>query len=159
MTNTGDEIASIPEHKRYPHIIQQYNLGPETIVSDKHTRRDIIESMCEELTKAMNDMTTPMNKRRHLKNLHDKLQRAIDERIQVVDELVALGEFHFETLRRYNVSFTPNVQFFSNEKMSFLSEIMRGIYADRKGEKRVMLNHEQLLTWAKEEKQHRSSKG
>ncbi|AKJ73628.1 DNA polymerase [Salmonella phage 38] len=99
----------------YPHIIQQYNLGPETIVSDKHTRRDIIESMCEELTKAMNDMTTPMNKRRHLKNLHDKLLRAIDERIQVVDELVALGEFYFETLRRYNVSFTP----------TFSSSVMR----------------------------------
>lgn len=134
----------------YPHIIQQYNLGPETIVSDKHTRRDIIEAMCEELTKAMNDMTTPMNKRRHLKNLHDKLQRAIDERIQVVDELVALGEFHFETLRRYNVSFTPNVQFFSNEKMSFLSEIMRGIYADRKGEKATGLKYEQWAGWCKE---------
>ncbi|QHB42688.1 DNA polymerase [Dickeya phage Ds25CZ] len=159
MANTGDELASFPEHKRYPHIIQQYNLGPETIVGDKHQRREIIEAMCEELAAKMNDMSTPMHKRRLMKALHDKLMRAIDERLQVVDELVALGEFHFETLRRYNVSFTPNVQFFSNEKMSFLSEIMRGIYSDRKGEKRVMLNHEQLLTWAKEEKQHRSSKG
>ncbi|WP_236516449.1 hypothetical protein, partial [Escherichia coli] len=83
-------------------------------------------------------------------NLHDKLLRAIDERLQVVDELVALGEFRFETLVRYNVSFTPNVQFFSNEKMSFLSEIMRGIYADRKGEKAKGLKYEQWAGWCKE---------
>lgn len=134
----------------YPHIIQQYNLGPETIVGDKHQRREIIEAMCEELSAKMNDMSTPMHQRRLMKALHDKLMRAIDERLQVVDELVALGEFHFETLRRYNVSFTPNVQFFSNEKMSFLSEIMRGIYGDRKGEKAKGLKYEQWAGWCKE---------
>lgn len=134
----------------YPHIIQQYNLGPETIVEDKHKRREIIEAMCEELAAQMNDMTTPMHKRRLMKALHDKLLRAVDERLQVVDELVALGEFHFETLRRYNVSFTPNVQFFSNEKMSFLSEIMRGIYSDRKVEKAKGLKYEQWAGWCKE---------
>lgn len=134
----------------YPHIIQQYNLGPETIVGDKHQRREIIEAMCEELAAQMNNMATPMHKRRLMKALHDKLLRAVDERLQVVDELVALGEFHFETLRRYNVSFTPNVQFFSNEKMSFLSEIMRGIYSDRKVEKAKGLKYEQWAGWCKE---------
>ncbi|WPJ72080.1 DNA-directed DNA polymerase [Salmonella phage CRW-SP2] len=106
--------------------------------------------MCEELMVVMNDMTTPMNRRRHIKALHDKLRRAIDERLQVVDELVALGEFRFETLKRYNVSFTPNVQFFSNEKMSFLSEIYRGIYGDRKVEKAKGLKYEQWAGWCKE---------
>lgn len=134
----------------YPHIYQQYNLGPETIVDDKHKRREIIEAMCEELMTAMNNMATPVNKRRHMKALHDKLMRAIDERLQVVDEIVALGEFRFETLKRYNVSFTPNVQFFSNEKMSFLSEIYRGIYSDRKVEKAKGLKYEQWAGWCKE---------
>lgn len=134
----------------YPHIYQQYNLGPETIISDKHHRREIIEGMCEELMLSMNDMTTPMNKRRHLKALHDKLVRAIDERLQVVDELVALGAYNFETLKKHNVSFTPNVQFFSNAKMSFLSKIFRGIYSDRKVEKATGLKYEQWAGWCKE---------
>lgn len=134
----------------YPHIYQQYNLGPETIVDDKHIRREIIEAMCEELAVCMNDMATPMHKRRHLKALHDKLKRAIDERLHVVDELVNLGVFTFETLKRYNVSFTPNVQFFRNDKMSFLSEIFRGIYADRKVEKGTGLKYEQWAGWCEE---------
>lgn len=134
----------------YPHIYQQYNLGPETIIDDKHLRREIIESMCEELAAFANNMTTPMHMRRHANNLRDKLKRAIDERIQVVDEIVALGDFRYETLKRYNVSFTPNVQFFSNEKMSFLSEIYRGIYKDRKVEKAAGLKYEQWAGWCKE---------
>lgn len=133
----------------YPHIIQQYNLGPETIVNDKHQRRDIIESMCRQLNRDASAETSLM-RRRLLKNLADKLARAIDERLQVVDELVALGHYEFEVLKEQNVSFTPNVQFFSNDKMSFLSEIMREIYSSRKVEKATGLKYEQWAGWCKE---------
>lgn len=135
----------------YPHIIQQYNLGPETIVDDTHKRREIIESMVAELNAKIRDMTTPVGMRPKYKALADKLLVAIDERIQVVDQLIDIGlDFQFETLKKYNVSFTANVQFFSNEKMSFLSGIMRGIYSGRKVEKAEGLRYEQYSGWCKE---------
>ena len=134
----------------YPHIIQQYNLGPETIVSDPYLRREIIEGMMAELQAAALNTTTPMHMRQKYTSLRNKLERAIDERLQVVDELVAIGEFEFAALKHHNVSFTPNVQFFSNARMSFLSEIMREIYADRKKEKALGLRHEQWAGWCKE---------
>lgn len=134
----------------YPHIIQQYNLGPETIVNDKHKRREIIESMVGELDAAARDMTTPMNMKARYRKLADRLKLAIDERLHVVDELIGVGKFEFKTLKEHNVSFTPNVQFFSNDKMSFLSEIMREIYSERKVEKATGLRYEQYAAWCKE---------
>uniref|UniRef100_A0AAU8KZ95 DNA-directed DNA polymerase n=1 Tax=Serratia phage Kevin TaxID=3161161 RepID=A0AAU8KZ95_9CAUD len=134
----------------YPHIIQQYNLGPETIVNDKHKRREIIEAMVAELRAASRDMSTPMGKRTALTRLADHLMVAIDERTQVVDDLIAVGKFEFKCLKEYNVSFTPNVQFFDNSKMSFLSEIMRWVYSERKVEKATGLRYEQYAGWCEE---------
>lgn len=150
MPNVYVWVISKDLNSLYPHIIQQYNLGIDTMVLDKHERRDIILGMVAELEAYSKNMTTPMNKRQHAIKLKDRLMLAIDERLHVVDELVALGKFEFNTLKQYNVSFTPNVQFFRNDKISFLSEIMREIYASRKGEKAFGLKHDQFATWCEE---------
>lgn len=134
----------------YPHIIQQYNLGPETIVNDKHKRREIIEAMVAELKSAAREMSLPMNKRAAYIKLSEHLMQAIDERTQVVDDLIAVGKFEFKCLKEHNVSFTPNVQFFDNSKMSFLSEIMRWVYSERKVEKATGLRYEQYAGWCEE---------
>lgn len=137
----------------YPHIMQQYNLGPETIINDKHKRREIIEAMVAELEFAARDMSVPMNMKARYKKLADHLRVAIDERTQVVDDLIAIGRFEFKCLKEHNVSFTPNVQFFDNSKMSFLSEIMRWIYGERKVEKATGLRYEQYAGWCEELKE------
>lgn len=143
-------VVSKDLNSLYPHIIQQYNLGIDTMVYDKNHRREIILGMVTELEEYCSQRDIPFNKRTAAKRLIEKLRRAIDERLHVVDELVALGEFNFETLKKHNVSFTPNVQFFSNEKISFLSEIMRDIYSGRKGEKSFGLKNEQFAHWCEE---------
>jgi len=147
-------LISFDLNSLYPHIMQQYNLGPETIVDDKHLRREIIEAMIKQLEGSAAPMSTPMNMKARYKALIDKLRLAIDDnmenRIHVVDELINIGKYEFTALKEYNVSFTPNVQFFRNDKMSFLSEIMRWIYSERKVEKATGLRYEQYDNWCTE---------
>lgn len=142
-------VFSLDLNSLYPHIIQQYNLGPETIIDDPHARRELIEAMVKELEASIG-LSTPMHLRTRYKALADKLRRAVDERLHVVEELVACGKFEFKCLKEANVSFTPNVQFFRNDKMSFLSEIMRWIYGSRKVEKATGLRYEQYDNWCTE---------
>lgn len=142
-------LFSMDLNSLYPHIIQQYNMGPETIVNDPHLRSLIIDGMCDEINEAIK-VEVKMPRRNRLTMLRNKLIRAKDERCHVIDELVAVGKFKFQTLVDHNVSFTPNVQFFSNKKMSFQSEIMREIYSGRKVEKATGLRFEQYAAWCKE---------
>lgn len=142
-------VFSLDLNSLYPHIIQQYNLGPETIIDDVHVRRELIEAMIREL-EAKSTIGSTMTARARLKALAEKLRRAIDERVHVVEELVAVGKFEFQCLKERNVSFTPNVQFFKNDKMSFLSEIMRWVYGSRKVEKATGLRYEQYDNWCTE---------
>lgn len=147
-------LISLDLNSLYPHIIQQYNLGPETIIDDKHLRREIIEAMIKQLEGSSKEMSNTMSQRARYKALAEKLRQAIpddmENRVHVVDELIAIGKYEFTALKEHNVSFTPNVQFFRNDKMSFLSEIMRWIYSQRKIEKATGLRYEQYEGWCKE---------
>ncbi|QZI90437.1 putative DNA-directed DNA polymerase [Vibrio phage 207E48.1] len=143
-------VLSVDLNSLYPHIIQQYNMGPETIVSDE-LRRDIIFDMCEEIREAIKANGHNFKLRRALSTLLEKLSDTKGDGMDdIVDELCNLGKWEFKCLKEHNVSMAPNVQFFHNDRMSVFSEIMRGIYSGRKGEKQLGLKAGQREIWCKE---------
>lgn len=129
------ELASHSERKRYPHIEQQYNMGPETKVTAAH-RREILFELVEELEGLKVDFV--LNKTR-LALIHK-----IQNEQEIIEELIAWGAKPFETLKRHNVAMTPNLQFFHREFMSCYSSITRKLYSKRKVFKKAMLEAEQL---------------
>lgn len=130
----------------YPHLIQQWNLGVETIIDDPMLRDEIITDLCDEIR----DMISAEPRMQRKQSLRRLLEKVLDNSNDIIDELIEVGKIEFKTLKQYNVCMTPNIQFFSLEKMSFLSEIMRTIYAGRKADKKEMQLHEQRALWAKE---------
>ncbi|QZI89891.1 putative DNA-directed DNA polymerase [Vibrio phage 144E46.1] len=143
-------VLSVDLNSLYPHIIQQYNMGPETIVSND-LRRDIIFEMCEELRAAIKKNTADFKLRRALSTLLEKLSDTKGDGLDdIVDELCTLGKWEFKCLKEHNVSMAPNVTFFHNDRMSVFSEIMRMIYSGRKVEKSDGLKAGQREIWCKE---------
>lgn len=138
-------LISIDLNSLYPHLIQQWNLGVETIV-DRHTRANIIFDICEELQDMMLS-ETDFKRKAALRKLRTVIQ---DESHDIIDELLAVGKIEFKTLKRFGVNMTPNVQFFRNDKMSISSEINREVYNSRKAYKKRMQVFEQREVWAKE---------
>lgn len=118
----------------YPHIEQQYNMGPETKVTAAH-RREIIFELVEELESMKVDFVK--NKTR-LALIHK-----IQNEQEIIEELVAWGPVSFETLKRHNVAMTPNLQFFHRDFISCYSSITRKLYSKRKVFKGAMLTAEQ----------------
>lgn len=138
-------ITSIDLNSLYPHIIQQYNLGPETIVTEDE-KDVIITELCSEIeTMVRNeqDITRIMKLNRLKDAIHIRSHN-------MVTELIEVGPVEFKTLKSYNVSMTPNVQFFHLDKMSIFSKNMRDIYAQRAAVKKLMLAEEQNLVDEKE---------
>jgi len=125
----------------YPHIKQQYNMGPETIV-DEDERADILFELIEELENFKCDFNR--NRARLA------LIKCIQNEQEIIEELIAFGPFKFETLKRHNVSMTANLQFFINDEMSCYSSITRKLYAARKAFKKEMLKWEQVVEDLKE---------
>lgn len=121
----------------YPHIQQQYNMGPETKVTAAH-RREIIFELIEELEGMKVDFVK--NKTR-LALIHK-----IQNEQEIIEELIAWGPTPFETLKRHNVAMSPNLQFFHREFMSCYSSITRKLYSKRKVFKGAMLSAEQEET-------------
>ena len=132
----------------YPHLIQQWNLGVETIVEDPELRDEIIFNLSDEI-RDMIPKEPDMGRRASLKRLLDKV---LDYSNDLIDELIEVGKIEFNTLKEYNVCMTPNLQFFITDKMSYMSEIMRIIYASRKADKKQMKIHKQRSVWGKEAK-------
>ncbi len=128
----------------YPHIEQQYNMGPETIV-DNSVRQQIMFELIEELEGVKCDF----NRNRARIALVD----AISNDREIIDELIAFGPFEFETLTRHNVAMTPNLQFFYRDFPSVYNLITRILYSDRKVFKKEMFVAEQLVVNMKENNQ------
>ena len=130
----------------YPHIEQQYNMGPETIVEDQ-LRSNIIFDLCEEIRGIKPEWEQ--------QTAHSGLLNAIQDGREIVDELIAWAQaglpMTFNTLIEHNVSMAPNLQFFHNDVESCYSLISKDIYSTRKGFKKGMLGHEQAAIKAKAE--------
>lgn len=118
----------------YPHILQQYNMGPETIVEGEE-RRDIIWGLIQELE---NYKCADFNRNR----ARLALLEALRNEKEIINELVEFGPFDFLTLKKHGVSMAPNLQFFINSEMSCYNLIMREKYTKRKGFKKQMLGFE-----------------
>lgn len=144
-------VLSVDLNSLYPHIIMQGNMGPETII-DGEKRYDIIYDLCEELESCIAKERNNPVKRRALKAILAKVREDCNDGVShdVVDELVSLGKYEFETLKRYNVVMAPNIQFYDRSRMSIFSEIMRFVYNGRKLEKKQMLEADQFVVWCKE---------
>lgn len=129
----------------YPHIEQQYNMGPETIVEDE-LRANIIFDLCEEIRGI-----TPTWEQTAA---HSALLNAIQDDREIIDELInwSLAGLpnRFKCLTDHNVSMAPNLQFFHNDVESCYSLITKEIYGTRKAFKREMLDHEKAAVKAKE---------
>ncbi|QDB73311.1 DNA polymerase [Vibrio phage VAP7] len=143
-------VVSVDLNSLYPHLIQQYNIGTETLVTNAQERSDIIYELVEEVDGHIEDCKKQGNMRK-LKALAALRLSLVNDTRNIVTELVNLGNFKFETLKRHNVCMAPNMQFFRRDKMSVLSEVMRELYATRKIEKKLGLTAEQKVQWIKEE--------
>lgn len=131
-----EDIISEDLNSLYPHIEQQYNMGPETKVTPQE-RRDILFELVQELEDLK---TSDFTKNRSRLALISAIR---DER-EIIEELINFGPHTFQTLIRHGVSMTPNLQFFINEFQSCYSTITREKYTKRKSFKNEMLHWEQV---------------
>lgn len=141
---------SVDLNSLYPHLAQQGNMGPETLVKDPVTRNQIIQELIAELEAKM--AATDFINRPIFSGLIKALR---NQKADIIDELLAfhrLPGLQFQTLNNHNVVMTPNIQFFRRDKMSFLSAKFREIYSLRKVMKKRMLTYEQYLADCKNEK-------
>lgn len=145
--------TSVDLNGLYPHLVQQANMGPETLIKDPVLRNGIIEELIEELNDKM--AACEFINRPIYSGLISALR---NDKPDIIDELLRFyqlpGEY-FETLVSHNVCMTPNIQFFRRDKMSFLSVKFREIYNLRKVMKKRMLTYEQYLADCKNEKAKR----
>jgi len=139
----------------YPHLVQQYNMGPETLIRDPVHRNQIIEDLIAELTEKA--LGCDFIHRPIFGGLISALQQ---KKGNIVDELLrfhVLPGIRFDTLIAHGVNMTPNLQFFRNGEMSFLSEKFREVYNLRKVMKKRMLYYEQYQADLKNEKHEREA--
>lgn len=143
-------ILSVDLNSLYPHLIQQGNIGTETLITCQQTRSDIIYELIEELTEHI-ESEKKQGKMKRLKPLIALREALTRDTKNIVTELVNLGPFKFKTLENHNVYMAPNIQFFKRDHMSVLSEVMRELYSTRKVEKKAGKIAEQKVQWIKEE--------
>lgn len=98
-----DWVVSLDLNSLYPHLIQQWNIGPET-----HIEQD--------------DLPDELKDLREKYSIDDLLSKKVD----------------LEFLKDYNMTMAANFEFYSIDRMSFLSDIMRSLYSQRKEFKKKM---------------------
>lgn len=138
-------VVSCDLNSMYPHLIQQYNLGPDTIIEDEDLPVDIQEWR-KTFVDIRDDMADLLKREPHpVKEDVDPINDMQTDRLirQSIDTSILEGR---------NICMTANGQFFKTDKMSILSETMRELYSTRKAKKKEMLNKEQQLVIAKTEK-------
>lgn len=138
-------LISIDLNSLYPHIMQQYNLGIETKVSEQE-RFDILFDLEEEIRVLMLAEFDLKRKSALRKLMESVAARSTD----IVDELINVGKIELQTLRDYNVAMTPNLHFFKRDTISAPSEVTRMIYGERKVFKKRMQHFEQRGVWVEE---------
>ena len=97
-------VVNFDLNSLYPHLIMQYNLSPETLITDE---------------------------------LPKELQKIKDDRPGVsglLDQTQSL-----DSLEKYNLTYTPNNEFYRKDVQGFLPEMMQQIYNDRVKYKKKMI--------------------
>ncbi|MCK5020088.1 MAG: hypothetical protein KAS32_23745 [Candidatus Peribacteraceae bacterium] len=121
----------------YPHCIQQYNIGPDTHIPYQQLPTNI--QQIQDIVKSYKDPDID-------KPMGGRINMFADRNVDT------------SALKRTNITMAPNGECYRTDKMSFLSDIMRKIYTDRKVVKKSMLEDEQLLVRAKDSKDEKEIK-
>tara|TARA_R110000824_G_scaffold292565_4_gene480962 strand:+ start:1408 stop:3969 length:2562 start_codon:yes stop_codon:yes gene_type:complete len=105
-----DWIVSFDLNSLYPHLIMQYNISPETLVPRARAREEVVSAL----------------------NLGPgKTVESVDNVINKI--------FDTKILNQYNLTVTPNYEFFRKDKRGFLAEMMEELYSERKESKMMMI--------------------
>lgn len=124
-------VVSIDAQSLYPHMIMQFNLGQETILTDQEAYK-VRMMIVDELNQVEQ---TPYIM---------QLKQAIREG-RLLHDLYWQDAYEFKTLKELNLIMAPNCSFYRRDKVSVFAEFCDEIYAGRKIVKKQMLKHEQEL--------------
>jgi len=143
-------VLSIDLASLYPHLIQHFNTGPETLVEFWDLPEDVQQWVRD---------NRPIGSDPKYLDSDVAASLGVPEEYEFLQCINAFLNKDVDTsiLKKHNLCVSGNWQFFSNERMSFLSELMRKLYADRKAHKKLMLAAEQAKVRAKEELEHRGT--
>jgi DNA polymerase elongation subunit (family B) len=111
-------VVNFDLNSLYPHLIMQYNLSPETLITDE---------------------------------LPKELQEIKDAR-PGVDGLLQQSQ-SLNGLKKYNLTYTPNNEFYRKDIQGFLPEMMQQIYNDRVKYKKKMITTKKKLQKEKDPKE------
>jgi len=114
-----DWIVSFDLNSLYPHLIMQYNISPETLVSREDAPREVVQE-CD------------LGGRKTISSIRHIIEK----------------EFDTSALQDNELTVTPNFQFFSREVRGFLPEMMDDLYSKRVESKRKMIESQQNLQYA-----------
>jgi DNA polymerase elongation subunit (family B) len=103
-------VVNFDLNSLYPHLIMQYNLSPETLITD---------TLPKEL--------------QEIKDMPPGVDGLIDQKISL------------DVLEKYNLTYTPNNEFYQTGKQGFLPEMMQQIYDDRVKFKGMMIDAKKKL--------------
>ena len=110
ILGSHDWVVNFDLNSLYPHLIMQYNLSPETLITDE------LPSDLQEIKDA---------------------RPGIDGLVDQVQNLNAL--------KKYNLTYTPNNEFYRRDIYGFLPEMMQQIYDDRVKYKGMMIDAKKKL--------------
>ena len=110
ILGSHDWFVNFDLNSLYPHLIMQYNLSPETLITDE------LPSDLQEIKDA----------RPGIDGLVDQVQ-------------------NLDALKKYNLTYTPNNEFYRRDIHGFLPEMMQQIYDDRVKYKGMMIDAKKKL--------------
>ena len=118
-------VVSFDLNSLYPHLMMQYNLSPENLLTEEDVSSDLVATLREDVWQSSIE--------------YDK----------IIDK-----ELDTSLLKRDNLTIAPNLMFFKRDEQGFLPEILEDLYNRRKESKRKMIECQQKLQSATgEEKQ------
>lgn len=126
-----DWVVSADANSLYPHMMMQFNLGPETILTNNEAY-EVRQKLLEELAKE--ELTPYIAKLKNYIAAGETLESFYWEEI-----------YEFKVLKELNLAMAPNLSFYRKDRMSIWSELCREVYDGRKIVKKQMLVHEQEL--------------
>ena len=110
ILGSHDWVVNFDLNSLYPHLIMQYNLSPETLITDE----------------LPSDLQVIKDARAGIDGLVDEVQ-------------------NLDALEKYNLTYTPNNEFYRKDIHGFLPEMMQQIYNDRVKFKGMMIDAKKKL--------------
>lgn len=124
-------VVSADANSLYPHMMMQFNLGPETILTN-YESQDVRGKLIDELNR---QESTP-----YIQKLKHHIQQGVS-----LEGFYWEDPYEFQTLKDLEICMAPNLSFYRKDRMSIWSELCREVYDGRKIVKKQMLKHEQEL--------------